>query len=231
VIIEPEISNVSIVLVGNLNPRIFTPDWFARNQLLTAAEVETAEITIIHPQIAQFKTDRLEVNVEPGRFRATTTFAPHVWLLDLVIRTFGNLLVHTPIFKLGINREVHYPVASIEARNRIGHKLAPPKAWGEWGPKIEAGTGATHGGMTSLSMQQRALDDRPVGHIQATVQPSGRIKDNRGIYVLVNDNYELKNQEDVTGCEEIIELLTRNFDKSLDRSEWIVDQLMTIKDD
>lgn len=40
VLIEPEISTTSVVLVGSLNPTIFTPDWFARHGLLSDKEAE-----------------------------------------------------------------------------------------------------------------------------------------------------------------------------------------------
>ena len=62
--IDPEISDVTIVLVGSLNPRVFTPDWFAMRDLLSRQEADAAEIDIIHQQIAAFHTDWLSVRVE-----------------------------------------------------------------------------------------------------------------------------------------------------------------------
>jgi hypothetical protein len=44
VLIEPEISTTSVVLVGSLNPTIFTPDWFARHGLLSDKEAESARV-------------------------------------------------------------------------------------------------------------------------------------------------------------------------------------------
>jgi hypothetical protein len=82
-----------------------------------------------------------------------------------------------------------------------------------------------------LTMQQLAgLDDRPKGYINATVQPSNRIEvpARRGIYVGVNDSYELKEPDKATGSDEIIRLLEINFDNSLQRSDWIIDQVMRI---
>ncbi len=49
--IQPELSEISIVLVGSLNPRIFTPDWFARNGLLTGREADEADLDVVHAQL------------------------------------------------------------------------------------------------------------------------------------------------------------------------------------
>jgi hypothetical protein len=107
--------------------------------------------------------------------------------------------------------------------------LAPPSAWGEWAAQLTSGEGDRHGGMVSLSMQQGEVDDRPKGHIRATVEPSTKIKDRAGVYVQVNDHYQLVDTEKVSGCEEIIGLLAERFDDSLRRSDWIIDQIMRLK--
>ena len=228
--IEPEISGVSIVLVGNLNPRIFTPDWFARNDLFTAKEAEAAETEVIHAQIALFRMDWLTVRVEQQRFVAETTEAPYVRISDLVLRTFKEFLPHTPIGKMGINRGIHFDVGSFEVRDRIGEQLAPKEPWGKWGPLIAAGEGEEHGGMISLVMEQRKVDDRPKGYIRATIQPSIKIKEGRtGIYMEVNDHYEVEHADEVGGCEEIIQMLEKGFDASISRSESIIDQIMRLK--
>lgn len=67
-------------------------------------------------------------------------------LHDLVVRTFREALIHTPINKLGINRLVHFGVGDEETRDKIGKKLAPQEAWGEWASDI-AGTGKNKHGV------------------------------------------------------------------------------------
>jgi hypothetical protein len=215
-----------------MNPKIFSPDWFARHQLISGEQAEKAEVQIIHRNVTQFNVDWLSVIVDAQRFQVTTTEAPYVRLHDLVVRTFKELLPHTPITMLGINRDVHLNLGKQEIRDRIGHILAPPEAWGEWAPKIKSGVGEKHGGMVSLTMQQRDVDDRPKGHIQATVQPSMKIKGMTGIYVAVNDHYELEDSEKkkAQGGETIINLLLKNYELSLRRSDWIIDQVLRLKD-
>ena len=228
--IEPEISQVTIVLVGNLNPRIFAPDWFVRNGLFTAEQAEAAETEVIHAEIALFRMEWLTVRVERQRFIAETTEAPYVRISDLVVRTFKEFLPHTPIGKMGINRRVHFDVGSSEARDQIGEQLAPKEPWGEWGPLIAAGGSEKHGGMISLAMEQRKVDDRPKGHIRATIQPSVKIGEGRtGIFMDINDHYEIEHADEVVGCEEIIQMLEKTFDASISRSDWIIEQIMRLK--
>lgn len=228
-LVEPEISGVTIVLVGSLNPRIFTPDWFARHGLISGEESDKAEIEIVHRHITKFRADWLNIQVEDERFQAITTEAPYIRLHDLIVRTFRDFLSHTPLTKLGINREIHFNVGSQEARDQIGHRLAPPKVWGDWAPMITAGKGERQGGMVSLTMLQPEVDDRPKGYIKAKVEPSVRIKGLSGVYVEVNDHYEIENPDKVFGCEEIISLLEAHFEASIQRSEWIIDQVARLK--
>ena len=228
--IEPENNNVSIVLVGSLNAAIFHPSWFVANNILTNVDIENAEVEIIHRDIAIFKVgDWLRIQVEPNRFIAETTEPPFVRLHDLVVRTFREALVHTPINKLGINRLVHFGVGDEETRDKIGKKLAPQEAWGEWASDI-AGTGKNkHGGMVSLSMRQNDGDDREIGYIEAKIEPSPLIKNRAGIMINVNDHYEIPKDDSLAGPIPIMDILEKQFDKSIRRSEWIIDQIMDLK--
>ena len=226
--IEPEFTGASVVLVGNLNPAIFTPDWFLRHGLITSEEYETHTLDVVHSQITQFRTEWFELAVEPNKFNISTTQDPRIRICDITVRTFGELLPHTPLARLGINRQIHFRVGNETARDRLGWNLAPPDAWGEWAPMLKSGTGPKHGGLASITMQQRDVDDRPAGHVSATVQPSNLIPRPLGVYVQVNDHYELADPSSAKGASEIVELLKKNFDKSQQRSDWIVDQVMKL---
>ncbi|MBI1211871.1 MAG: hypothetical protein GC190_10445 [Alphaproteobacteria bacterium] len=227
--IEPQYSQIAIVLVGSFNPRIFNPDWFVRNDLLAPAEANEAEVEIVHQQITKIGFDLFRIEVQPERFTAQTSSKPFVRLKDLVVRTFKEVLPHTPIGKMGINLSVHFGVGSQANRDQIGYKLAPPEAWGAWATKIRAGDADRHGGMMTLVMQQRDTDDRPRGYIQAIVQPSSKIEANSGVFVEINDHFELKSQDNLEGSLEIVGLLDSRFDDSVLRSEQIIDQVMALK--
>ncbi|MDE2492676.1 MAG: hypothetical protein KGL97_02115 [Alphaproteobacteria bacterium] len=227
--IEPEISGASVVLLGSFEPRIFTPYWFAYNNILTAAEADAAEVEVIHSTITVFRMKWLSLRVEEERLIAETTEAPFIRLSDLVVRTFREFLNQTPIGRMGINRTVHFNVGDEATRNQIGRKLAPLEPWGEWGKVLEEGDALQRGGMINLTMQKRVTDDRDSGHIHVSVQPSVKIRENAGIFVGVNDHYEVKDFSKVIGCDKIIAILSDQFQKSILKSEWIVDQIMALK--
>ncbi|MFA6413518.1 MAG: hypothetical protein WCW53_12550 [Syntrophales bacterium] len=229
--IEPENNSVSIVLVGSLNPAIFHPSWFVANDLLSKSDIESAEVEIVHRNIAIFKVgDWLRIQVDPNRFVAETTEPPFIRLFDIVVRTFKEALIHTPIIKMGINRRVHFSVGDEETRNKIGMKLAPQEVWGEWASHIAGKEKEKHGGLTSLSMSQIDLDDREDGYITAKVTPSKLVKNGAGIFIEVNDHYEINKEDPLAGATPIIDILRKQFDVSIRRSEWIIDQIMDLKE-
>lgn len=132
---------------------------------------------------------------------------------------------------MGINRLVHFSVGSEETRNKIGKKLAPQDAWGEWAGSIAKNTESKkHGGMVSLSMQQLDLDDREIGHIRAKVEPSSRIRNGAGIFMEINDHYEILENDSLTGSIPMMNILEEQFDNSIKTSEWIIDQIMALKE-
>jgi hypothetical protein len=108
--ISPDADTVSLVLVGDLNPRIFRPDWFAAQGILEPHALAAADIEIVHSEVTKFSFDWLTIKVDKKRFVAVTEEPPHVRLADLVVRTFGEFLIHTPIYMLGINRAIQFPV-------------------------------------------------------------------------------------------------------------------------
>lgn len=226
--IEPEITSVSLVMVGSFNPSILTPAWFAWCGLLSEKTVNIADLKVAHPQITEFEAEWLNLQVVPERFSISTTQSPFVRLRDLAARIFREHLPHTPLRAMGINREVHFSVKSSEVRDKIGRSLAPIEPWGEWGKKLEPD--GDHGGMTSLTMTQVNLEGRPPGgHISVTVEPSSRVGEKRtGIYVRVNDHYEIENPERDMATNEIVTFLENSFDESIQRADRIIDHLMSL---
>jgi hypothetical protein len=233
--IEPEISGATIVLRGAFNPSIFQPFWLVRNEIVTEEQGETAQINLIHPQAAEFDIPgQFSLHVDPTTFTITRTEAPLILASDAAVRIFSELLPHTPIGQLGINRTVHFNVGSSEERHRIGRLLAPIDAWGEWGKELSSDPSpAKHdklGGLKSLTMLQPHPPDRQFGHIQATVEPSILIGGGRsGIFMVINDHFQIADPGKPDGADEMIGILVDRFDESIRRSESIIDQVMALR--
>jgi hypothetical protein len=226
-LIEPELSQLALVLVGNFNPSIFQPAWLARHKIITDRAADTASVSVVHPDITIFSIDTdFSLQVERERFSISRTFAPWVRISDIVGAIFGDLLPHTPVSKLGINLLVHFDAGSQAKRNEIGERLAPPAPWGEWGKLVSSGEGKTRGGMQSLTMIQKNVSDRPAGWVQVKIEPSTRIRGGlTGIFMEANDHYELAGSE-AQDARALVTILRDKFDSSVKNSEKIVDQIM-----
>ena len=225
--IEPDISGVNIVILGNFNPVIFTPAWFVLHDLLPKSVTESANLQIVNQWLTIFNTDWLSLQVETERFSASTSQAPHIRVCDLVVRAFKEYLYHTPLKAFGINREIHFQVKNLVERDRIGRTLAPVESWGDWSEEL--GTDGKNGGMTSLTMTQINPEGRAVGgQINVKVEPSRRVGNGqKGVFVHVNDHYVT----DKTGpgtVEDLMGLLEVNFDTSIRRSEVIINHIMSL---
>ncbi|MER8566894.1 hypothetical protein NKH85_11445 [Mesorhizobium sp. M0924] len=228
--IEPEIGGASVVLVGHLNPAIFTPHWLSSQDLITAQEADAANILVIHPEATKFELANMTVTVNTGQFSLETTQAPWVPLVDLVGRIFVERLPHTPIFQFGINRNVHFSVEKEPVRNAIGRMLAPLEPWGTWGEQIGARDVPNRGGLSHLTMRERWTEGEFKGSLNVTVEPSVRISGNTGMYVRVNDHCEIIDHNDLDATAKILAFLTARFETSIRKSEGLVDQVMSLRD-
>jgi len=225
--INPEIGGVSVVFLGNFNPAIFTPAWFALHDLLPRQATENAELQVAHPGLTLFSTEWLHLHVVTDRFEASTQREPYVRVPDLLVRVFSEHLHHTPLKAFGINRDIHFRVADQVERDRIGGLLAPAEPWGPW--KDELGLGGDRGGMASLTMAQTRPEGRPAGgQLNVTVGPSSRIDGGRsGIHVRVNDHYAIGG-DGIEAREELMGFLEDGFEKSVQRSDSIIDYIMSL---
>lgn len=218
-LIEPEIDGLSIVLLGRFNPTIFQPKWFGNVGLVSDDAASEAKIEIIFPEVTKFSIDQYTILVETNRFIIDRYTPPLVSAMDFVSRLFGEFLPHTPSHRLGINRHIHFSVDTEENRNAIGTALAPPEPWGEWGDHLNRPL-PHRGGLRRLVMEERGLEDRENGHFQVTIQPSGRIAGDSGIYMQTNDDYIFAEKpDDVEGCSGVLQFLNERFDESLMRAD------------
>lgn len=173
----PEVNGASVVLVGSFNPKIFQPEWFARQMLLPAEEVADAKLQVIVPQICQFETERFTIQVTDQRFFAACKPNTEPAILpDLVIGTFF-ILEHTPVTAMGLNRQMHFDAGSEENWHRLGDKLAPKDGW----KAILEG----RPGMRSLSIET-VIPNGP--KLTFRVEPSVSVK--FGVFFEMNEHHD-----------------------------------------
>ncbi len=210
---HPEISSSIVVLLGNFNPKIFQPEWFARQQLISDAEAEAADVKIILPQISHFETDRFGIQVTTDRFSALTppsvSAAP---LRDLVQGTF-YVLEHTPVTAMGLNRQMHFPMDSEAQWHRLGDKLAPKDGW----------SGVLPGRPGLLSMWVQSENDKLPGALfRAKVEPSTAIQ--HGVFFETNEHYPAPQTEPL---KTLMKLLNERWEESQAYAEQIADHILS----
>ncbi len=223
----PEISSASIVLVGKFNPAIFTPAWFAKVGIITDSELGSSATRVVHPEITQFDISRFRVEVQPARFQITTMEEPFVSILDDIEEIFVRHLPHTPTGSFGINYNVHFLLSSPGQRIALGRALAPTEPWGAFGSRLAEPTSPElASGMVTLIMQETNPSDRNKGARRVKVQPSKKVDKLRGVFVDINDHFEMETSDEI-GAGDSILLLRERFDASIAESKTIVSELMT----
>lgn len=213
---RPNKEGISIVLVGDFNPKIFQPAWFAAQDppLIPKLEAEEAKVEIIHPDVVIFEVDWFRLQATRDRFLISTAQASrYEFLRDLVVGTF-QLLQHTPIRAMGINKDTHWGVGSEDVWHKFGHRIAPKEVWNGVLEKP---------GLLSLAIRGVRTDDYD-GNINVKVEPSRQI--HPGIYFNVNDHYSVKEPETVLGCNEMMDILRTCFHQSIKRSDNIARDLV-----
>ncbi|NOX62148.1 MAG: hypothetical protein GXP42_09425 [Chloroflexi bacterium] len=211
---------VSIVLRGPFSPVLFHPSWFAAHNLIREQEAESAEVEIIHPSIAEFRAEWLEVQVVADRFQvATQQESFYEVLRDMVAGVLG-ILSPFNLRAMGINRQFQYQLESERAWHALGDALAPKDAWRNV---------LDTPGMAGLVMQGKRTDSLD-GYIQVRVEPSREIA--YGVFMEVNDHYQLsehsKNGRSASNLA--ITCLLEQWQTSMERSLHIVERIINLGD-
>ncbi len=214
-----ETEQVSIVLLGSFNPMIFHPSWFAAHGLVPCDDNKVplgVQGVITHPEVMDFTTDDFHWQVVKNRLSAralsTAFYDP---LKDLVLGSF-KILRHTPVGKMGLNRDFHFRMPDENSWNEVGDRLAPK---GPWENVLEKP------GMMSVTVKSKREGGHK-GFIQVKVEPSTVVKP-YGVYVEVNDHFEIADLSDLQGCGELMEILRESWSDSMKRAEKIAEAVVS----
>lgn len=201
-----------IVAVGDLNPAIFQPAWFAAEGIINSQEAAAATIDVISAQATLFHVDWLRVQVVPDRFVvATENEAYYQHLHDLVASTFSKL-VHTPIRAIGINYSCHCRFEDETRWDNISREFAPANPWSDLLHEPR---------MRSLTMQG-ARPSGPMGRVEITVEPSMQI--NNGMYIHVNNHYDLAKED--LGSRAMLRVLESEWRDTMQKYKFVLERIV-----
>lgn len=207
-----------IVLLGDFNPKIFQPAWFAANGLIRAEEQETSKVEVIAHDVCIFQTDWLRIQVLPDRFHALPLCdGRDEEMRDLVVGTF-RLLCHTPVHAMGLNTAATWQVANEETWHAIGHKLAPKD--GVWDKTL------TKAGMLTLTIQG-TRDDGMDGFVRVQIAPAPGMSN--GILTEVNDHFQVaKPGAPAVGAASLLPVLDGQWSNCCRRADAIIERLLLL---
>ena len=204
-------------MIGDFNPKIFHPMWFAFNGVLREAEAKDAHIDVIHADVSSFTTEWLTIQVLRDRFTAgvkAEVYRPH--LGDLVRNVF-SLLSHSPVRQMGINAVFRLHFRSEEDWHAFGHMVAPKSPW--------AGV-LDQPGLRGANVQG-ARNDQHRGFVIVTVE-SDLQRPGETIF-RCNDHFEKPQAipDETASARWALEILECDFDASYSRSHEMVTHLIT----
>jgi hypothetical protein len=176
----PDAEDISIVLLGSLNPGIFHPEWFRRQEILSAQNAEEAKIKIISPEVTEILFLDMKLDVFPNRLVLETLDASRAEKLQDILLNIIAKLPHTPITACGLNNTIQFDLNDEKYWHRIGHTLAPKDLI--WNDVLEKP------GMALLSVKG-SLPKEFAGDINVSVAPSRKFA--HGLLVSSNFHYSV----------------------------------------
>jgi hypothetical protein len=198
----PVNEDINVVLLGALNPAIFHPEWFVRNDLLSEAGIQDSKVQVISPQVSDVTFLEFGLQVLPNRLTLRTTdVAKAPKISDLVLGILTKLS-HTPISAVGINQALHVTTGSEDNWHKIGNSLAPKEqVWQSIYDKP---------GMLSLTIWT-PRPGKMTSTLNLTVQPSVVVP--HGLYV--TSNVEFKTQTEIGSAELAIEFIQAEWSTAI----------------
>lgn len=228
------LEGVAVVVRGAINPPIITPQWLLDQGIVGQEDFDRQEVEVISRDLVAFSLGWLTCNATPETLQFSTADPDELLRVrDVALRTL-ELLSHTPVAALGINRTFHSVTDSIDNFHAIGDTLVPKAFWAE--ELVLPGT-------KDVTIQA-VRPDLYGGYVQVAVQPSAAVPN--AVFVLQNDHFELTRVDaqpevraEFTGTpgtveaspaknDIAVEILRDRFEDSLRRAERIRARVMAI---
>ncbi len=224
-LIPPDISACSIVLLGKFNPAIFHPAWLQSKNIEHQDSSPDGDL-LVHQDVTTFTIDAHTYLIRNDRFQLETRSIPWVSILDLVTKIFVEHLPHTPIDAIGVNRTVHFALPSISSRIKLGRMLAPVEPWGDFGRGMDTDELSQTGGIQTLTMRRKTFLDGQGFETNVTIEPSVRVRENTAVYMHVNAHHALGDLPAGYGSETAMALLAQRFEPALEEADAIIENIM-----
>ena len=209
--------DISIVLIGDFNPVIFHPTWFAQHELIRVNEANDATIDVVAQDISSFRLEWISFQILRDRFTATIKADAYKTHLGDIVQGLFSILSHTPVKQLGINTTFKCEFKSNDDWHSFGHFLIPKSPWVDVLSKP---------GMRGMQIQGIRDDDRP-GFTILSVDPDLVLAVDT-VFIRVNDHYENPQslEKGVISSKWAVDILYTNYKNSIDKAESMISKLI-----
>lgn len=207
---DPANEEISLVLVGSLNPAIFHPEWFVRQGLLPLGEADRAETIVISPQVANVRFPDFGLQVLPNRLSVQTTDVSKAPRIHDLVTGILTKLPHTPISAAGLNQFLHIPTEGEANWHKIGDTLAPKELI--WHNLYESP------GMANISIKSPRQGRFP-GSVNIAVQPSALIPHG----LMVSSNIEFQITDQVGSAAQVVDFIQTEWSNAIKEAKRVAE--------
>lgn len=213
--LSPQIQELSLVVVGDFNPAILHPSWFAGSNLIRSSEAQEAKLEVVHHELASFELSWMRLDSTTNRLSVSTRQEPYFAPLRDLLEGLMTLLEHTPVHALGINWGFYYSLPDKSAYDKFGHSLAPKQFW-------------SPGLVDPKTLRVVIREEYPrthKGYIDAAIAAEGKLP--HCVYLFVNDHIVLDSSTNERPTNQLKRLLSENWDIARSRVETLGDSLFS----
>ncbi len=215
----PDLEEVSVVIVGSLNPGIFHPDWFRRQEILAPAEAEKAMIKIVSPEVTEIQFLDMKLDVFSTRLVLETKDVSRAEKLQDIVVNILAKLPHTPVTACGINNAIQFDLNDESYWHKIGHTLAPKDLI--WEPLLQKP------GLATMMIKGK-LTENFVGDINVTVAPSApTTKLTHGLFISSNYHFPVPQDDSATPhSERVVKFIQEMWKPALEMARSVGDRIL-----
>jgi hypothetical protein len=214
-----QIHAISIVFLGDFNPKIIQPFWLVNKKLIREQEGTEAKIEVIHPDLVKFSLGWVDFEITKERFMLNTSQEPYFSAVKDLASSIFSILKETPIKNLGINHLMHYTLRDEKQYFEFGNKLVPLSQWNNFikDPK-----------MLQLQIIERKRQDGDEGYYRIGIQPSDLLFTVPfSLSISFNDHFAIK--KDSSGRElEMVKKLNEKWTESKEKAMSFVEKIWEI---
>jgi hypothetical protein len=202
-------SGLHLLVDGHLNPLIFIPEWFRREDLLREEEVESAEASLSSSSsFLAFKTNDFSFVVSLNSleiFSNSTGLEPI--LRDLMLNIFSSLR-HTPLTTLTVSRSAHLASAA---------DPATPPSWQSLMPLAPFEPVLGRPTVVDISAKGSTGPVPEGAQVTISLQPSN-VHD-AGLFIECKYSYDLPSDSGVGSTDSLPDVLKNAMETTRDHSE------------